>query len=123
MTKNSNTHTIALREAILAGQPVTRLDSIAIFGVSDLMGLISDMRREGLLIKRRRIGFLESVQQEQKYILYEPPKALHVDELTITQYWFEPLWAFFFTTSKTDHLRQIEEMSALWNKSQGRFPC
>ena len=91
MTKNSNTHTIALREAILAGQPVTRLDSIAISGVSDLMGLISDMRREGFLIKSRRIGFREAVQQAQKYILYEPPKALHVDELTITQYWFEPL--------------------------------
>ena len=91
MTKNSNTHTLALREAILGGQPVTRLDSIAIFGVSDLMALISDMRREGFLIKSRRIGFREAVRQAQNYIRYEPPKGLCIDELTITQYWFETL--------------------------------
>ena len=91
MKTNFTNHKLALKEAILGGQPVTRLDSIAVFGVSNLMALISEMRNDGFLIKSRRISFREAVRQAQKYVLYEPPKALCIDELTITQYWSEPL--------------------------------
>ena len=62
---------------------------VAIFGVSDLMGVISDMRREGFLIHKRKITFGQASRQTKQFVVYEPPKNLLEDEIYLTQYWYE----------------------------------
>ena len=53
MNKYSNGNTLGLREHLLSGQPITRLEAIAIFGVSNLPTSISEMRKKGFSVKKK----------------------------------------------------------------------
>ena len=83
-------HNLALEQAILNGQPVTRLDSIAVFGVSDLTALIGRIRKKGFIIHSRKITLRQAYRQTRQFICYQPPKQLPLDEIYVTQYWYEP---------------------------------
>ena len=54
---------LAVKEHLLSGKPITRLEAMALFGVPDLTKVISDMRKQGWIIKLRQCPFAAAVKR------------------------------------------------------------
>ena len=62
-TTNPTRHgmTLAVREHLAAGQPITRLEALVLYGVSNLTDAISEMRRQGWVIESRWVPYALSL--------------------------------------------------------------
>jgi hypothetical protein len=77
----------ALRDHLLSGHAVTVLDAIVLFGVPSLTKLISDMRREGWVIKSRTVPYVAAMSRVRAHAVLEPPANLPVKDVVLTEYW------------------------------------
>ena len=79
--------TLAVREHLAAGQPITRLEALVLYGVSNLTGLMSEMRRQGWMIESRNVPYATAVRRINEYAVLQPPANLPVREIQLTEYW------------------------------------
>ena len=77
---------MALKEHMLDGNHISRLESLVIFGVSNLTALISHMKKEGYLIKSQKVSMIKIVQRVKEYALCQPPKNLPTKEILMIEY-------------------------------------
>lgn len=82
-----NCLSLALREFLLEGRPVTRLEAMALFGVQNLTADIKRLRQDGFIIKKRDIRLVEAITRLRKHMLYESPPNLPINEIFVTEYW------------------------------------
>lgn len=78
---------LALSEHLLAGNSLTRLEGLLLFGVSDLTRCISRLRHEGWVIKSHKVPYAKAVRRINEYAIFKPPKNLPIKELQLTEYW------------------------------------
>ncbi len=86
---NSNKFGIALaaREHLMGGQPITRLEAIVLYGLSNLPDVVKEMRREGWVVESRLVPFAAAVARVNKHATLQPPANLPVREIQLTEYW------------------------------------
>lgn len=77
----------AVKEHLLSGNPITRLEALIFFGVSNLTGTISELRKQGFLIKSKSIPYATAVVRVNKVALLKPPADLPIREILLTEYW------------------------------------
>ena len=82
--------TLAVREHLATGQPITRLEALVLYGVSNLTGLMSDMRRQGWVIESRNVPYATAVRRVNEHAVLQPPANLPVREIQLTEYWVNP---------------------------------
>ena len=80
---------LGVKELLILGHPITKLEAISLFGISCLTTIISDMRKSGHIIKSRKITMAEAVRNLNKSAHFSPPNNLPIGEITMTQYWIE----------------------------------
>ncbi len=79
--------TLALKEHLSSGNPITGLEAIALFGCNGLRAQITNLQRQGWVINSRKTPFAVAVRRINKYAVYQPPKNLPVKEIMLTEYW------------------------------------
>ena len=79
--------TFGVKEHLHSGRPITRLEALVLFGVSNLPVVIGEMRKEGWIIESQPISFAAAVKRVNEYAVLEPPKNLPVREIQLTEYW------------------------------------
>ena len=86
---NSARHglTIAVREHLATGLPLTKLEAMVLFGVQNLPQVISDMRRQGWVIKSRLVAYAAATNRINRHAELKPPANLPVREVQLTEYW------------------------------------
>jgi hypothetical protein len=84
---NSSGLNLAAKEHMIGGNPLTRLEAIILFGVSNLPELVYEMKKDGHIIKTKKIAFAAAMVRVNKYALLEPPKNLPIREIMLTEYW------------------------------------
>ena len=77
----------ALREHMLDGHKVSRLESMVIFGASNLTAIISEMKKKGFLIKSQKTNMIVILKRMKKYAICIPPKNLPTKEIFMIEYW------------------------------------
>lgn len=87
MKKHTYGLALAAREHLASGKPLTRLEALVLYGVSNLTGLISEMRRQGWMIQSRSIPFALAARRVNEYAVLKPPDNLPVREILLTEYW------------------------------------
>ena len=87
MKKNRYGNILAMKEHLLSGNPITRLEAMVLFGIPDLTKPISVLRREGWIIKSRLLPFIAAVKRVNKHAVLQPPKNLPIREIQLTEYW------------------------------------
>jgi hypothetical protein len=87
MKSAKNGFTSAAKDHLLSGQPLTRLEAIVLFGVQNLPQVISDMRRQGFMVKSRLVPFAAALARVNKHAVLQPPSNLPVREVQLTEYW------------------------------------
>ena len=89
MKSNRISLILALKEHILAGEPITSIEAMTLFGVPGLTKQIADMRRNGYKIESRKVSFSKVIRRINNVAHYVPPINLPVKEITLTEY----IWA------------------------------
>lgn len=79
----------AVREHLLSGQPITRLEALIFFGVSNLTDIISELRQKGFVIQSRQVPFARAVVRVNESATLVPPKNLPIREIVLTEYWLQ----------------------------------
>ena len=90
MTRNtaiSKSNRLAVREYLAGGRPITELESVVLFGVTSLRGLISSLRKEGWVFESRLVPFATAIRRVNEYAELRPPENLPVRELQLTEWW------------------------------------
>jgi Helix-turn-helix domain len=89
MSANRYGVTLALKEHLAAGNPITRLEAMVYFGVPNLTSNISKMRQEGWMMRSKKVSFLKVLLRINKVAVLKPPQNLPVNEIEMTEYWVE----------------------------------
>ena len=79
--------TLAAKEHLESGKPITRLEALAFYGLSNLPDLISQMRKQGCVIQSRKVAFAAAVKRINEHAVFEPPSNLPTREIVLTEYW------------------------------------
>ena len=77
---------LALKEHILADEPITSLEGMVLFGVANTTKTISDLRKQGFMIKSKRIPYLYALRRINKVATLQPPANLPLREISLTEY-------------------------------------
>ena len=80
---------LALKEHLATGSPITNLEALIYFGVPSLTSNISKMRREGWMVKSRKINYKKVLLRINKVAILNPPKNLPINEIEMTEYWVQ----------------------------------
>ena len=87
MSKMKYGLTLGAREHLASGQPITRLDALVLYVVSNLTDLISEMRKQGWVIESRLVTYAAAMARINQYAVLQPPPNLPVREVMLTEYW------------------------------------
>ena len=87
--KNKYSGVDALKEHMLAGEKVTMLEAIALFGVQSPNREISSLRKQGFLIKKQSVPLARVIRRINQYCIFTPPKDLPAIELFATEWWIQ----------------------------------
>ncbi|HEX4159095.1 MAG TPA: hypothetical protein VHY79_11515 [Rhizomicrobium sp.] len=77
----------AAREHLIAGNPLTRLEALILFGVSNLPELVYEMKRQNFKFEKRDVPYATAMVRINKYALLKPPPNLPIREILLTEYW------------------------------------
>ena len=80
---------LAVKEHLHAGKPITRLEALVLYGVSNLADVVSGMRKEGWTIQSRPVPFAAAVKRVNESAVVQPPANLPIREIQLTEYWME----------------------------------
>jgi len=78
---------MAAKEHLACGQPITRLEAIVLYGVSNLTDVISEMRKQGWVIQSRLVSYAAAAARINRYAVLQAPANLPVREIQLTEYW------------------------------------
>jgi hypothetical protein len=84
---NSSGLNLAAKEHMLEGSPLTRLEALILFGVSNLPELVYELRRDGHIVKSRKIPFAAAMVRVNKHAVLKPPANLPIREIMLAEYW------------------------------------
>mgnify|MGYP001185615887 CR=1 FL=1 len=79
--------TIAAKEHLLEGKPLTRLEAMIFFGIPDLTKIISVLRKQGWRIESRRTSLAAAVVRVNEFATLEMPPNLPQRDIVVTEYW------------------------------------
>lgn len=77
----------AAREHLAAGEPITRLEAMVLYGVSNLTDMISELRKQGWVIESRPVAYAAALARVNRYAQLVVPANLPVREIQLTEYW------------------------------------
>jgi hypothetical protein len=77
---------LAAREHLASGQPLTRMEAIILFGVANLPDIIKEMRRQGWMIKSRTVPYAVALARINQVAKLQPPAELPIREIKFTEY-------------------------------------
>jgi hypothetical protein len=77
----------AVKEHLAAGEPVTRLEALVLYGVSNLTDVISELRKQGWVIESRQVAYAAALVRVNRHAQVAPPANLPVREIQLTEYW------------------------------------
>jgi hypothetical protein len=84
---NSSGLNLAAKEHMLQGNPLTRLEALILFGVSNLPELVYELRGDGHIVKSKKIPFAAAMVRVNKHAVLQPPKNLPIREIMLAEYW------------------------------------
>lgn len=84
---NSSGLNLAAKEHMIAGNPLTRLEALILFGVSNLPELVYELRGDGHMVKSRKIPFAAAMVRVNKHAVLQPPQNLPIREIMLAEYW------------------------------------
>lgn len=78
---------MALREHMLAGNRVSLLEAILLFGVQGPNAELGRLKKGGYIVKSQRVPMAKIIRRINEYAQCSPPSDLPHREILLTEYW------------------------------------
>ena len=85
ITKYGNV--MALKEHIISGNKISRIEALVLFGVQDLNRELLRMKKKGFIIKNSKVTMTKIMIRLNKFSVCKPPKDLPTNEIIMNEYW------------------------------------
>lgn len=86
-TLNNTGLIAAAKEHLLTGHPLTRLEALVLFGVSNLPELVYELRKQKIMVEKRSITYAAAMVRINQHAVLKPPANLPIREINLTEYW------------------------------------
>ena len=80
-------NTLALSEFLLDGNKITRIESLLYFGVQNLTAVLSNLKKDGYLIKKKKVTMAKILRRVNEKIKCEHPKNLPIRDIIMHEWW------------------------------------
>lgn len=87
MSTNRFGNVMAMKEHMLNGNKISRIEALVIFGVQDLNRELNRMKRNGIIIKNEKVSMIKIITRLNKFSKCIPPKDLPMKEIVMNEYW------------------------------------
>ena len=77
----------ALTDHMLKGNRVSRIESLVIFGVQNFTAVLSNIKKEGYIIKKEPVAMAKVIRRINKYTSCKPPKNLPIQTIIMHEWW------------------------------------
>jgi hypothetical protein len=78
---------MALREHMLAGNRVSLLEAILLFGVQNPNAELTRLRKDGFIVRSQKVPMAKITRRINEYAQCSPPADLPHREIALTEYW------------------------------------
>ena len=78
---------MALKEHIISGNKISRIEALVLFGVQDLNRELLRMKKKGFIIKNSKVTMTKIIVRLNKFSICKPPKDLPTNEVIMNEYW------------------------------------
>ncbi|MDC0562393.1 hypothetical protein OAO43_02390 [Candidatus Pelagibacter ubique] len=78
---------MALKEYILSGEKISRIEALVLFGVQDLNRELLRMKKSGFILKNTKTTMTKIIIRLNKFSICKPPKDLPTNEIIMNEYW------------------------------------
>lgn len=86
-TNSSSVSALAAREHLLSGKPLTRMEALVLFGLSNLPELVYEMKAQKFLFGTRKVTYATAMVRINQHAVLQPPANLPIREIMFTEYW------------------------------------
>jgi hypothetical protein len=83
----SGTALVAAREHLLSGKPLTRMEALVLFGLSNLPELVYELRNQQFKVESRKVPYATAMVRINQHATLKPPPNLPIREIMFTEYW------------------------------------
>jgi Helix-turn-helix domain len=87
MATDRNGLSLAAREHLASGKPLTRIEAIILYGVANLPDIVKEMRRQGWIIRSRGVTYAAAMNRINEHAVLKAPPNLPAKEIVFTEYW------------------------------------
>ena len=77
----------ALKEHMLQGNKVSRIESLVIFGVQNFTAVLSILKKDKFIIKKQPVTMAKIIKRMNDYCLCRPPKKLPAKDISMHEWW------------------------------------
>ena len=78
---------MALKEHVISGNKISRIEALVLFGVQDLNRELLRMKKKGFIIKSTKVTMTKILIRLNKFSVCKPPKDLPTNEVIMNEYW------------------------------------
>mgnify|MGYP001246345747 FL=1 len=78
---------MALKEYMLKGHKVSRLESLLLFGVQNYTAVLSNLKKDGFIIKKQKVSMAKIITRINKKTKCKTPSNLPVVEIIMNEWW------------------------------------
>lgn len=79
----------ALKEHLLSGGEVSRLEAQVLFGVPNLTAEIGRLKKSGFILQRKNVPLAKVVRRINQVCVLQLPENLPAREIMVSEYWIE----------------------------------
>jgi len=78
---------LCAEEHLLAEKPLTRLEAMVLYGISNLTAIISKLRKDGWVIQSQYVPYARAIRRMEGSAVVMPPKNLPIRKIQLIEYW------------------------------------
>lgn len=76
----------AVKEHLLSGKPLTRLEAIVLFGCSNLPEVVYELRKTVQIDATKRVPYATAMVRINEHATLKPPANLPIRDIMLTEY-------------------------------------
>ena len=77
----------AIKEHLLNGNRISRLESLLLFGVQNFTAVLSNLKKDGFIVKKEPVAMAKVLRRINKYTICKPPKNLPITTIVTHEWW------------------------------------
>jgi len=77
----------ALKEHLLDGNKVSRIESLLIFGVQNFTAVLSNIKKDGFIIKKEAVTMAKILRRINKLSNCQAPQNLPIKDIIMHEWW------------------------------------